>query len=386
MKSLCADDTPFWGKVGFAGSSLIITKEKTGFPSLFFLCTIEEMRLFKQVIFGIIFILLGGLIIYVLISVLFPSNSYPSYCYDGVQNRQEEGIDCGGLCTPCQEDTNTIRVLSKKLFPTNIGTGLVVEVQNPDIEKAIKSFAYKIDLKDLSGIVIETFDGTSFLYKGEIKHLIFPSLPFSFGTITSVDVNTLDTEKVISSEFQKPNVITRSIRLTDNPVNINGSLVNNEAVSFNNVVVYGLLYNRSGTLVGASKTNIDNIGSLETIQFNIVFSPDLSIQKQESGVTTMFETNTEKGDSGETVSLLQGILRELGFLQRDPTGFFDAATEEALKEFQLQNNISQTGALDNETRFILNQTLANQETSDTEGHINNKVDPTKTKIFVEVKR
>lgn len=139
-------------------------------------------------------------------------------------------------------------------------------------------------------------------------------------------------------------------------------------------------------LVGASKTHIDDIESLETVQFNIVFSPDLSIQEETSSVTAIFEDTMQRGDSGEVVRMLQGILRELGLLQRDPTGFFDSITEDALKDFQLEHNIAQTGMLDNETRFILNQTLVNKENSDSADHVSKKVDPTKTKVFVDIQR
>lgn len=344
------------------------------------------MRLFKQVIFGIIFVLIAGLIIYGIVSVVFSSDPYPSYCYDGVQNREEEGIDCGGLCVACNEEVSDVRILSKKLFPTNTGTGLVVEIQNPDTQNAVTAFSYVMRLKDIPGNIVDTVDGTSFLYAGEIKHLVFPSLPFSFGTIASVDIEIVDVKKVAGSDFQKPSVITRSVRVQDDPIRVVGSVVNNEAISFNDVGVYALLYNRAGTLVGASKTNIDNIGSLETVQFNIVFSPDLSIQEETSSVTTLFEDALQRGDSGEAVRFLQGVLRELGFLQRDPTGFFDTITEDALKDFQLEHNIAQTGMLDDETRFILNQTLANEKDLTGSDHVSKEVDPTKTKVFVDVER
>ena len=350
------------------------------------MCRIEEMRLFKQVIFGIIFLLIAGLIIYGIVSVVFSSDPYPSYCYDGVQNREEEGIDCGGLCVPCNEEMSNVRILDKKVFPTNTGTGLVVEIQNPDTQHAIKSFVYEITIRDISGNIVDVMEGQSFLYAGEIKHLVYPSLSFSFGTITSLEIETLDVKKVIKDEFQKPNVITRSVQVQKDPIRVSGSLVNNEAISFNGAGVYALLYNRAGMLVGASKTNIDDIGSLETVPFSIVFSPDLSIQEGTSNVSTLFENNVARGDSGEDVYLLQSVLRELDFTQRDPTGFFDSITEDALKNFQLENNVSQTGMLDDETRFILNQTLANQENTDTADHVSKKVDPTKTKVFVDIKR
>ncbi len=59
------------------------------------------------------------------------------------------------------------------------------------------------------------------------------------------------------------------------------------------------------------------------------------------------------GDSGEEVSEIQARLKELGYLEADPTGTFDEATERALVEFQSRNGLLATGMGDPRTLKVL---------------------------------
>jgi len=60
-----------------------------------------------------------------------------------------------------------------------------------------------------------------------------------------------------------------------------------------------------------------------------------------------------RGDSGEKVTWIQTRLKELEYLDRDPDGVFDEATENALKMFQRDNGLLQTGMADNTTMRLL---------------------------------
>ena len=54
----------------------------------------------------------------------------------------------------------------------------------------------------------------------------------------------------------------------------------------------------------------------------------------------------QKGDTGEKVRWIQQRLMELEYLNRAPTGEFDAETEEALRNFQRDNGLLRTGMAD----------------------------------------
>ena len=59
------------------------------------------------------------------------------------------------------------------------------------------------------------------------------------------------------------------------------------------------------------------------------------------------------GDRGEKVTWIQTRLKELAYLDREPTGTFDAETEDALKEFQRDYGLLKTGMADSITMKTL---------------------------------
>ena len=61
----------------------------------------------------------------------------------------------------------------------------------------------------------------------------------------------------------------------------------------------------------------------------------------------------QKGDSGERVTEIQARLKELGYLEEDPTGVFDEETEKALISFQRRNGLLATGIADEITMSLL---------------------------------
>ena len=67
------------------------------------------------------------------------------------------------------------------------------------------------------------------------------------------------------------------------------------------------------------------------------------------------------GDTGEKVTWIQTRLKELEYLEEEPTGAFDEETEKALQEFQQDYNLLQTGMADSVTMEVL-ETAARKKT------------------------
>ena len=59
------------------------------------------------------------------------------------------------------------------------------------------------------------------------------------------------------------------------------------------------------------------------------------------------------GDSGEKVTWIQQRLKDLEYMDREPTGTFDEETEEALRAFQWDNGLLKTGMADSVTMKML---------------------------------
>ncbi|MEG3847233.1 peptidoglycan-binding protein [Microcoleus sp. herbarium19] len=62
----------------------------------------------------------------------------------------------------------------------------------------------------------------------------------------------------------------------------------------------------------------------------------------------------KKGDSGPEVAKLQKTLKEAGYFRRQPTGFYGAVTQAAVKKFQAENNLKVDGIVGPKTLSALN--------------------------------
>ena len=65
------------------------------------------------------------------------------------------------------------------------------------------------------------------------------------------------------------------------------------------------------------------------------------------------ESVLQRGDTGDEVVAVQARLQALGYLDTDPTGTYDEATEAAVIAFQRRNSLMATGMVDGPTRTVL---------------------------------
>lgn len=94
--------------------------------------------------------------------------------------------------------------------------------------------------------------------------------------------------------------------------------------------------------------------------------------------TTTAETTFKNGDENETVTQIQQQLASLGYFDIDATGFFGDYTEQAVKNFQLENALAATGIVDEETYEVLfgDSAVANPNPAQTEETQAPATDPT----------
>ena len=62
----------------------------------------------------------------------------------------------------------------------------------------------------------------------------------------------------------------------------------------------------------------------------------------------------QKGDSGAEVTELQTTLQDAGYFRNQPTGFYGAVTQAAVKKFQAENNLKVDGIVGPKTFSALN--------------------------------
>jgi len=88
-------------------------------------------RAMKQLIIGLVFVLILGGIGYGIYSGLAPEVS----CTDGIQNGKEEGVDCGSLACgkACEPAIMPINIISSQFFKVGQGDyDFVAQLSNPN--------------------------------------------------------------------------------------------------------------------------------------------------------------------------------------------------------------------------------------------------------------
>ncbi len=182
-------------------------------------------------------------------------------CTDNKQSGQEEGIDCGGPCTPCLKNLHDISVLWVRFFENRPGVyDVTAMVENSNLDAGISSINYYIKLYDASNIFLAGRQGSTYINPGD-RQVIFETgilsgpRPPKYAEITfdaQKNWKYIKKEKSFLSVTRKDFVNIPFPRLT--------AEIKNEALfDTKNVLVSGILYDESGNAIGASFTKIDSI-------------------------------------------------------------------------------------------------------------------------------
>jgi hypothetical protein len=80
----------------------------------------------------------------------------PETCFDGKQNQNETGVDCGGSCLKiCEAEASPLIKLWTRPFIVSPGIASVVAyIENPNETAGIKSIPYEIRIYDDRNILI----------------------------------------------------------------------------------------------------------------------------------------------------------------------------------------------------------------------------------------
>jgi len=89
-------------------------------------------------------------------------------CFDGKQNQEETGIDCGGACAECIGEIKDLIVgWSKVIKLENENYEVAGMVENPNLFLGIKSLKYTFRLYDSNNILVAVKDGETFVNPGD---------------------------------------------------------------------------------------------------------------------------------------------------------------------------------------------------------------------------
>lgn len=220
-------------------------------------------------------------------------------CFDGKQNQDEEGVDCGGLCVSCERLTiQEIQTLWTKFVILGVSRyDLVAKISNPNPNFGLERFDYVFKIYDLSGGLLTERGGRSFISPNQQKYLLANNVTIG-GEIGKVE---LEIEKVpreiweqLADDYALPSVYVREKQfgyLDDQPgvSRASGLIKNDSAFDFDRISVTVILFNQAKEIIGTNYTEARTVLSGEDRYFSTLwFSP---IQGQVGSVEMMVEAN-----------------------------------------------------------------------------------------------
>lgn len=216
-------------------------------------------------------------------------------CFDGKMNQNEQKIDCGGVCAPCEKQiiAKNLEVISAETVDGGSGRyDVLVKIKNPNNNLGSSGFEYKIFLRDQKGSVLDERSGKSYILPTESKYIIETNFePDSKPTDVLVELGGNSWEELEIFEEPELNIYNK----TFSPVNDNvksevkGLLKNESRFDFADVDLNVILRDSNGRPVAINKTKVSNLLAQQERDFKLVWPYELKFEVMEVEIEA--ETN-----------------------------------------------------------------------------------------------
>lgn len=191
-------------------------------------------------------------------AVVFGVGSYffifyaPPTCFDGFQNQDEEGVDCGGVCALLCEAPNVTVMWARSVQVAPGVYHAVALVRNADTQSS-GSISYQVSVFDADNILITTRDGTLTLGPGEVAPLFEANVVVGERTParTFVDISEGRFER---AERTPSPVRILSFTYDAEALRLEASIENQTVTAVPETRITALLFNQEDVLIGASQT------------------------------------------------------------------------------------------------------------------------------------
>lgn len=228
-------------------------------------------RLVKQLLYGTFYLLIFAGIGYGIYAVtLKPAPS----CFDNKQNGDEAGVDCGESCVSCEiKNLQSLSLGQAILFSADRDFSASAELRNPNSAYGAKTFDYEVNFYDASGKVLKNIKNKGFIYAGENKSIVEAGARITAGIPARAEIK-LNEKSIVwekASEFSQPpyKLGDTAATLEIEQAIINGNVANLNNYNLSRVIINAFLVDKSGIKIGASKTEIQNVGAFRVESFKI---------------------------------------------------------------------------------------------------------------------
>src|SRR6185369_14438554 len=231
-----------------------------------------KRAIIAAIFLSIVFLLFTG--------VYFAFIKSPESCFDAKKNQDEQGVDCGGVCTmACKEIVTGEDFQIKELSYVPGGNNqydVLAKLYNPNDQAGASSFRYEFELKDDTGNVIVSRSGQSYILPQETKDIIelnleTPARP----AVLSIQITNIEWEKLAGFR-EKPslNIYQKRYNQIVSGVGFGeayGVVSNESPYDFRSLTVKVILRDAAGQLLALNTTEMRSVSSGEERDFRLIW-------------------------------------------------------------------------------------------------------------------
>ncbi|TAJ88391.1 hypothetical protein EPO44_15560 [bacterium] len=241
-----------------------------------------DPRTQKRIIIALVYVLLifsvgaGSRVLY---SHFHPYVA-PGTCFDGIQNQNETGIDCGGVCSSCASVTQSflqkIQVHWTKTFEAQAGVyDLAAEIQNPNFTYGSEDVEYHFEILDSTGKQIQSVPGKTFILPQETRSVVMQAVALQAPPAQAVlHVDAVLWQRIIGFSNSGIHVDNRQVQIVQNDPNVfarmSGIVANDSPYDLRSIEVNMVAYNASGDPIAVNRTDIQTVKSGEKRQVEVI--------------------------------------------------------------------------------------------------------------------
>lgn len=199
----------------------------------------------------------------------------PPSCNDGIQNQNERGVDCGGICRiACFANVKSEPDIqwSRAYYVAKGTYNLVAYIQNPNVDYVSKPTKYIFRVYDDKNVLITKREGVVGIPTSKIFPIFEPTIQTGESIPKLVTFEFVEPVVWIEYFGNKPELETveQTLSRLDTSPKLDAKIVNKTLNTYKDVEVVAIIYNEEGNGVLSSRTYIDKIGDKE--QVNVVFT------------------------------------------------------------------------------------------------------------------
>lgn len=200
---------------------------------------------------------------------IWKTQQKPPSCADGVQNQNEHGVDCGGICQiACFFEVTAEPTIqwSRAYYVSKGVYNLVAYIQNPNVNYISRPAKYLFRVYDEKNVLLGSREGIVALPTAKIFPIFEPSVNVGERIPKKVTFEFIEPVTWVEYAGEKPElsvseqVLSRELEAPK----LEALVTNNTLHTYKAVEVVAIIYDQDGNGTMASRTFIDRLGDRGT--------------------------------------------------------------------------------------------------------------------------